>query len=83
LKKIFDVLAENKTFPSEAAKLISNETSINKKDVEAIINLQIVQREIIRVIEESKDKIEKTKLENLLIDHFIKAYPNSDSKKVE
>jgi aldehyde:ferredoxin oxidoreductase len=77
LKKIFDILAENENFPKEAAKLISDETSINKKEAAAIINLEIVQRVIIRVIEESKDKIEKTELENLLMERLIKAFTKS------
>jgi hypothetical protein len=83
LKKIFDVLAENETFSSEVAKLISDITKINKIEAAAIINLEIVQREIIKVIEESKDKIEKTELENLLMEHLIKAFNKSDSEKVE
>lgn len=83
LKNIFDALAENENFSSEAAKLISDETKLNKNEAAAIINLEIVQREIIRVIEESKDKIEKTELENLLIERLIKAFTKSDSEKIE
>jgi hypothetical protein len=77
LKNIFDMLAENENFTNEAAKLISDETRINKKEAVAIINLEIVQRVIIRVIEESKDKIEKTELENLLMERLIKAFTKS------
>ena len=74
VKDILDTLTNNKNFISDVTNIIDAKRGIDGSTADKIVRLGFVQTQIIKVIDSTKDELEKSEIENQLRTIFLKSW---------
>jgi hypothetical protein len=74
VKDILDTLTNNKNFISDVTNIIDAKRGIDGSTADKIVRLGFVQTQINKVIDSTKDELEKSEIENQLRTIFLKSW---------
>ena len=74
VRDILDTLTNNKNFISDVTNMIDTKRGIDGTTADKIVRLGFVQTQINKVIDSTKDELEKSEIENQLRTIFLKSW---------
>lgn len=83
VKSVLDSMANNKRIADDISKIIDPQRGLDSIGADKIVKMGFVQSNIQKVINKSKDKLDKTELENQLKTIISKSWNDLGNKAVD